>query len=327
MTAKTYDAIIMGAGPAGLTAGLYLARAKKRAIIVDTGTAGGQPIFTHKVANYPGLPELNGYELAFAMKNQAKGFGCDLETNVIIETIQLEGQPKRLVLEGGSVYEAPVMILATGGTPRGLGIPSEETFKARGISYCATCDGDFFTGKDIVVVGGGNTAIEEAISLTEYASSVTILHQFDHFQAFPQAVEEARKNERIHFIMDVEVLAFEGEESLNAVRYRENETGVEHRLETAGVFIFIGYVPNSKIAEGAMALSPAGEIPTDENMATAIPGVYAAGDVRQKRFRQLTTAVSDGTIAALASMEYMAKVEAEAAGQEHTARASAPTLT
>lgn len=327
MTTKTYDAIILGAGPAGLTAGLYLARAKKQALIVDTGTAGGQPIFTHKVANYPGLPELNGYELAFAMKNQAKGFGCVLETNVLIDELDVMGHPKRLVLKGGEVYEAPVVILATGGVPRGLGIPSEETFKAKGISYCSTCDGDFFTGKDIVVVGGGNTAIEEAVSLTEYASSVTILHQFDHFQAFPQAVEEARRNDKIRFIMDIEVLAFEGDDTLKAVRYRENQSGEEHVLETAGVFIFIGYVPNSKIAADVLELSPAGEIPTDENMATAVPGLYAAGDVRQKRFRQLTTAVSDGTIAALASMEYMAKRAAEDAGDEPSAPATTPTRT
>ncbi len=325
---KRYDAIVLGAGPAGLTAGIYLARARKSTLIIDQGTAGGQPIFTHKVANYPGLPEVNGYELAFTLKNQAKEFGCDLESNVEVTELRLDGDLKRVELDGEDVYEAPILIVATGGMPRGLGIPSEEEYKARGISYCATCDGDFFTGKDIVVVGGGNTALEEAVSLTAYASSVTILHQFDHFQAFPDAVKEAEKNDKIRFIMESEVVAFEGDEKLRRVRYRDKHSGEEHELETAGVFIFIGYVPNTTPFQGTLDLSPTGEILTDEFMATSLPGVYAAGDVRQKRYRQLTTAVSDGTIAALASMEYLDQQRAAQAGRATAPRAeAAPTLT
>lgn len=325
---KHYDAIVLGAGPAGLTAGIYLARAKKHTLIVDQGTAGGQPIFTHKVANYPGLPEVNGYELAFTLKNQAKEFGCDLESNVEVTALDLEGDLKAVELDGEDRYEAPILIVATGGMPRGLGLASEEDFKARGISYCATCDGDFFTDKDIVVVGGGNTALEEAVSLTQYARSVTILHQFDHFQAFPEAVKEAERNEKIRFLMQSEVVSFEGEERLSRVRYRDLATGEEKVIDTDGVFIFIGYVPATAPFEQRLDLSPAGEILTDENMATTLPGVYAAGDVRQKRYRQLTTAVSDGTIAALAAMEYLGQQQAAAAGQAPGQTAdSAPTLT
>lgn len=317
-----YDAIVLGAGPAGLTAGIYLARAKKRTLIIDEGTAGGQPILTHKVANYPGLPEVNGYELAFALKNQAKGFGCTLESNVEVTRLELEGPLKRVEVDGEEVYEAPILIVATGGTPRGLGIPSEETFRAKGISYCATCDGDFFTGKRIVVIGGGNTALEEAVSLTQYATSVTILHQFDHFQAFPKAVEEAKANPRIHFVMGAEVLAFEGEDTLSRVRYRDKGSGEERVIETDGVFVFIGYRPNTDPFKGVLALSPAGELVTDGQLATNVPGVFAAGDVRVKRYRQLTTAVADGTIAALAAMEYLATRESGGPRTE-----TAPTLT
>jgi len=309
-----YDTIILGAGPAGLTAGLYLARSKRRVLIVDQSTAGGQPILTHKIANYPGLPEVKGYEYAFALKNQALEFGCDLESNVEITRLELTGPVKRVELDGEDSYEAPTLIVTTGGMPRSLGIPSEETFRARGISYCASCDGDFFTDKDIVVVGGGNTALEEAVSLTRYARSVTVLHVLDQFQAFPQAVEEARANEKIHFVMQAEVTAFEGAERLERVRYLDHSTGQEQVLDTDGVFIFIGYVPNTAPFASTLTLSPRGEIVADEDMATNVEGVYAAGDVRQKRYRQLTTAVSDGTIAALAAIEFLDRRTALEAG-------------
>lgn len=325
-----YDAIILGAGPAGLTAGIYLARGKRRVLIVDQSTVGGQPIFTHKIANYPGLPEVNGYELAFALKNQAKEFGCDLESNVEVTRLELAGPTKRVELDGEDLYEAPTLIVTTGGMPRSLGIPSEQDFKARGISYCATCDGDFFTDKDIVVVGGGNTALEEAVSLTRYARSVTVLHVLDHFQAFPQAVEEARANEKIRFVMQAEVTAFEGDERLERVRYLDHATSTEQVLDTDGVFIFIGYVPNTAPFAETITLSPRGEILTDEDMATNVDGVFAAGDVRQKRYRQLTTAVSDGTIAALAAMEHLDRLAANAAGLASAPTRSAkiaPTLT
>lgn len=325
-----YDAIILGAGPAGLTAGIYLARSKRRVLIVDQSTAGGQPIFTHKIANYPGLPEVNGYELAYALKNQAKRFGCDLESNVEVTRLELTGPLKLVELDGEDIYEAPTLIVTTGGKPRSLGIPSEEEYKARGISYCATCDGDFFTDKDIVVVGGGNTALEEAVSLTRHARSVTILHVLEHFQAFPQAVEEARANPKIRFVMQAEVTAFEGDEHLERVRYVDHATGQEQVLEADGVFIFIGYVPNTEPFASTLTLSPRGEIIADEDMATNVDGVFAAGDVRQKRYRQLTTAVSDGTIAALAAIEFLDRRAAQETGQRPAATRSqeiAPTLT
>ncbi len=300
---QKYDAIVLGAGPAGLSAGIYLSRAKKRVAILDTGIAGGAPILTHAVANYPGVKEVPGYELAFSMKEQAVSFGCTVLDNVEIRSMTLLDADKQVEADG-VLYMAPTIIIATGGVPRKLGVPGEEKFNARGISYCATCDGDFFTGKDIAVVGGGNSALEEAVSLTAYASSVTILHEFDHFQAFKSAVAEAEANKKISFVMDCTVVEFVGDDMLSAVRIIENKSGKERLIPVAGAFIFIGYVPNSA-PFSELQLSDNGEIITDELMKTGIDGVFAAGDVRQKRYRQITTAVSDGTIAALSALEYL----------------------
>jgi thioredoxin reductase (NADPH) len=300
-----YDAIILGAGPAGLTAGIYMSRAHKKVVILDSGTIGGQVILSHKVANYPGVEEILGYQLARQMKKQAKSFGCFISSSVEIEDVSLEAETKEVHIRGGEVYRAPVLIIATGGTPRKLGIQGELDYQGRGISYCATCDGDFFTDQDIMVVGGGNSALEEAVTLTEYASSVTIVHQFDHFQAYPYAVEEARSNDKISFIMESEVVDFSGNEGVTGVTVRNRRTGDESILDVTGVFVFIGYVPNSTLFRDELELTEGGEIITDDQMRTGVAGVLAAGDVRQKRFRQITTAVSDGTIAALSALEYL----------------------
>ncbi len=300
-----YDAIVLGAGPAGLTAGIYLSRAHKKVAILDTGTIGGQVILSHKVANYPGVEEVLGYQLARQMKKQAKSFGCFISSNVEIETVSLKEEIKRVSVKDGEAFTAPVIIIATGGTPRKLGIEGELDYQGKGVSYCATCDGDFFTGQDIVVVGGGNSALEEAVSLTEYASTVTVVHQFDHFQAYPYAVEEARSNEKISFIMESEVVDFTGEEGLTGVTVRNRRTGEESILDVTGVFVFIGYVPNSSLFREEVEMTEGEEIITDDQMKTGLAGIFAAGDVRQKRYRQITTAVSDGTIAALSALEYL----------------------
>ena len=300
-----FDTIILGGGPAGLTAGMYLARAKMRVLIIDSGTVGGQTIMTHAIANYPGLEDVAGYQLAITMKQQAKKFGCTIVSHASIGRISLEGKVKTIWLGDGSEYLADTVIIATGGLPRSLGIDSEATFKSRGVSYCSTCDGDFFTGKDIVVIGGGNSALEEAVSLTTYARSVTILHQFDHFQAMPHYVEEARKNEKISFVMNVEVIEFTGESKLENVIVRHNATGELRNITTDGAFIFIGYVPNTRLFADVVSLNENRAVETDGDLRTNIDGVWAAGDVRNKKYRQITTAVSDGTIAALSILEYL----------------------
>jgi len=303
--ATHYGAVIVGAGPAGLTAGIYLARARVSTLVVDSGAAGGQVLLTHAVANYPGVLETPGAMLVRTMRKQARSFGVEIRTQTRLEILDAASTPKRLEVEGLGEITADTLILATGGAPRTLGMESEERLKGRGISYCATCDGDFFTDMEIVAIGGGNSALEEAVSLATYASKVTVIHEFDHFQALPWAVEEAQNHPRVQFKMAQEVLGFEGEENLEAVLLRDKTTGEEQALAARGAFIFIGYVPRTEGLEGVVELNERGEILTDEHMATSVAGVFAAGDNRAKRYRQITTAVSDGTIAALAALEYL----------------------
>jgi len=300
-----YDAIVIGAGPAGLTAGIYLSRAKLKTLILDEGTVGGQMVLTHEIANYPGVESISGYQLAGIMKKQAKSFGCVIKSNISVQRIELEGEVKSILLSDGNAYTANSIILTPGGRSRTLGVPGEDKLKGRGISYCATCDGDFFTGKEIIAVGGGNSALEEAVSLTKYASKVTIVHQFDHFQAFEHAIEEARNNPKIDFIMESTITAFHGNENLQSVDIRNLKTGSVSNFKADGTFIFIGYVPNTEFLKEKIDLNKWGEIVVGSDMSTSIEGVYAAGDSTAKRFRQVTTAVGDGTIAALAASNYL----------------------
>ncbi len=300
-----YDAIVIGAGPAGLTAGIYLSRARVRTLILSEGTVGGQMILTHEIANYPGVDSISGYQLSTIMRNQAKKFGCDIKSNILVETLNLEGDVKEVILADGRRFTADAVILSPGGRSRTLGVKGEDKLKGKGISYCATCDGDFFTDKEIIVVGGGNSALEEAVSLTKYASKVTIVHQFDHFQAFEFAVEEASNHPKISFMMESKITAFHGDENLNGVEITDLKTGEKENHAIDGVFIFIGYVPNTEFLEGKTELNKWNEIVVDADMQTSIKGVFAAGDSIAKRYRQVTTAVADGTIAALAASKYI----------------------
>lgn len=300
-----YDAIIIGAGPAGLTAGIYLSRARLQTLILDEGIAGGQMVLTHQVANYPGVENISGYQLANIMKKQALSFGCDIKTNITISNLNLDGEIKTVTLSNEHVYSANSIIIATGGRSRTLGVEGETEFKGKGISYCATCDGDFFTDKEIFVVGGGNSALEEAVSLTKYASKVTIVHQFDHFQAFEHAVKEAKDNPKINFIMESTISAFYGNQKLEHIDIKNLKTGEISNYKSDGVFVFIGYIPNTEFLNGKLELSKWGEIIVQPDMSTNIEGVYAAGDSITKRFRQVTTAVADGTIAALSASNFL----------------------
>ena len=305
MNDNLYDVIIVGAGPAGLSAGIYASRAKLHTLIVNKGTVGGQLVLTHEIANYPGVESMSGYQLANTMKKQAQAFGCEIRANVNVTGYDLTTNPKKVEINNKEVFYGKTIILAPGGLPRMLNIPGEQEFKGKGVSYCATCDGDFFTGKEIVVVGGGNSALEEAVSLTKYASKVTIVHQFDHFQAFPHAILEARSNLKIQLIMGSELREISGNESVRQVRIENLSSGEIMELKTDGVFIFIGYIANTRGLEGHITLNKNGEILTDNDMHTNIPGIFAAGDCIAKRYRQVTTAVSDGTIAALNAIEFI----------------------
>jgi len=304
---KIYDVMILGAGAAGLSAGIYASRGKLDTLILSEGVTGGQVVLTNEIANYPGVEMIKGYELADIMKRQAKSFGCTLKANVKIVSYRLAEEIKAVTLEDGRVFRAKAVILAPGGKPRSLNIPGEKEFEGRGISYCATCDADFFRDKRLIVVGGGNSALEEAVTLTHFASQVTIVHQFDHFQAFAHAVEQAERNPKISFVMGSELRAYVGNGTLQKVQVEQLKTGELTYLETDGVFVFIGYIPNTEAFQGLVKTNERGEFIVDQDMRTSLPGVFAAGDCVAKRYRQVTTAVSDGTIAALSATEYIRK--------------------
>ena len=304
---EVYDVMIIGAGAAGLTAGIYASRARLSTLIVNEGAVGGQMVLTEEIANYPGVPSTKGYMLANTMKQQAKSFGCKIKSNVKIASYHLDGKVKSVELEDGRSFKARAVILTPGGRPRTLNIPGEDQYKGRGVSYCATCDGDFFTGKEVVVVGGGNSALEEAVALTQYATRVTIVHQFNHFQAFKYAVEEAEKNPKIEFVMESELRGFYGNGKLETVELEHLPSLEKRKLKTDGAFIFAGYLPNTESLSGVVNLNEKNEIVTDAGMRTNIDGVFAAGDCIEKRYRQVTTAVADGTIAALSAADFLRK--------------------
>jgi len=306
-TKNHFDVIVLGGGPAGLTAGIYLSRARLRTLILNEGTIGGQMVLTHEIANYPGVESINGYQLSNIMKKQAKTFGCEIKSNIKIKDLMLEGDIKTIVLSDHSVYTSNAVILTPGGRSRTLNVAGEDLFKGKGISYCATCDGDFFTDKEIVVVGGGNSALEETVSLCKYVSKATIVHQFNHFQAFQYAVDEATTHKKINFIMESSIVAFHGNENLESVDIKNMITEEISNFKTDGVFIFIGYVPNTEFLKDKIKLNQWGEIVVNSDMQTDIEGVYAAGDSIAKKYRQITTSVGEATIAAMAASEYLHK--------------------
>ncbi len=302
-----FDVIILGAGAAGLTAGIYTSRAKLSTLILNEGAIGGQMTLTNEVANYPGVHTTSGYELATTMKEQAKNFGCKIKSNIAISHYDLKAGIKSIFLKNGQVYRAKSVIIAAGGVPRTLPIPGEEKFRGKGISFCATCDGEFFTNKEVVVVGGGNSALEEAVSLSKHAKKITIVHQFDHFQAFKHAILDAEKNPKINFIMESELLEFKGDQNIQSVIIKHLQTEKISELKTDGVFLFIGYSPKTESFKDIITLNERGEIPVDADMKTNIEGVFAAGDCIAKRYRQVTTSTAEGTIAALSAADYLNK--------------------
>lgn len=311
-----FDVIVIGAGAAGLTAGIYLSRAKVKTLILNEGVVGGQMVLTHEIANYPGVENISGYELARIMKAQAQKFGCIIKSNLKISSLEIDDDVKRVIVNNKDVYTSNAIIISTGGKSRMIGAINEDKFKGKGISYCATCDGDFFQDKEIIVVGGGNSALEEAVSLTKYASKVTVVHQFDHFQAFEHYVDEAKKNEKINYIMESKIIEFIGDEKLESVKIQHQSTKDITEMKIDGVFIFIGYVPNTESLEGSIELNQWKEIVVDKDMKTNIPGVFAAGDSIQKKYRQVTTAVADGTIAALSAADFINDLKKEKHEQE-----------
>jgi len=293
------DVVILGGGPAGLTAGIYLAQAHIKALVVDTALPGGYVSTTHQVSNYPGFIEpLNGYELSHRMTEQAKANGVQFRSAVEIDNISLDN--KTLRLDGFETVRARKMIIATGSRPKPLGVPGEREHLGHGISYCATCDAKYYDGKDVIVIGGGNSAIEESLFIAKFARTVTIVHRSEVLRANREAQAKAKAQPKISFLLNREILAIKKYGTFNmGVAVRDKLTGEETELATGGVFIFIGFIPNIDDFGGQIETDRWGYIDADREMRTNLPGIFSAGDVNAKHYRQITTAVADGTIAAI----------------------------
>lgn len=296
---SAWDLVVLGGGPAGLTAAIYAAQAKLRVVLVDTALPGGQVKTTHSVSNYPGFAKpMNGYMLAHEMHMQAEAQGVQFRSAVDVTDIDL--QNKTLVVDGLETLRARQIVLATGASPRALGVPGERELAGRGISYCATCDAKYYEEKEVIVIGGGNSAVEESLFITKFATRLTMVHQMAELTANKVAAEQAAANEKIAIRYLAEPRAFRRlENGRMAVDIEDVTTHQRETLEADGVFVFVGMVPNTAGFGDALVKDAWGYVKTDENMLTSVPGVYAVGDLRSKRIRQLTTAVGDGTIAAV----------------------------
>lgn len=298
---KEYDVIIIGAGPAGLSAAIYTSRAGLSTLVVDESSAGGQVKTTHQVANYPGFIEpIAGHELANRMKEQAKKYGTKFELAAEISALELTADKKWIEVDEDDRYSGKFVIIATGRSPRRLGLPGELKNQGQAISYCATCDGEFYKDKDIFVIGGGNSAMEESLLLLTYVKTLTIIHQFDELQAEKVTADKVKENPKVQFLWSHEPRSFTAKENQIEVEIENLKTKARETITRDGVFIFVGMLPNNGIVKGtSIKVNDYGYIPTAESMETNVPGIYAIGDIRDKHTWQITVAVGEGTIAAL----------------------------
>ena len=300
---ECYDIAIIGAGPAGMTAALYARRAGKRVLLLDGGGYGGQILQSHRVENYPGAPDISGMELAEQMMSQLRTL--ELEPTVAQVTgVRREASGWSVLCEGAE-HRAKAVILATGVTYRRLGVTGEDRFIGRGVSFCATCDGRFFKGREVAVVGGGNTALQDAILLSGLCSRVYLIHRREGFRAEPRLLERVRAAENVEIITDTVVEEIRGAFALQSVALKNVKTDERRELAVSGFFEAVGNLPRNAAFADLVELDAEGYILADESCTTSTRGVFAAGDCRQKKIRQLTTATADGTVAALAAIEYL----------------------
>lgn len=303
-----YDVIIIGGGPAGLTAGLYAARARLNVLLVERLAPGGQVLTTDWVENYPGFPEgISGFELMERMKTQVLNFGLPIRLE---EVVGLEFASKeKIVITNKERMEAKALIFATGATPRKLGIEGEELLTGKGVSYCATCDGPFYRDQEVAVIGGGDTALEEALFLTRFASKIYLAHRRDTLRAIKLLRERAMGEEKIKFLWDTVPLRILGRNGVEGIELKNVKTGEVHRMEVRGVFIFVGTQSNADVIHGMVRQDENGFVITDEKMETSVPGVFAVGDIRSKAWRQISTAVGDGATASFFAERYLENLE------------------
>ena len=303
---KIYDMIVVGGGPGGYTAALYAARAGMQVAVVEKLAAGGQMAQTHQVDNYPGFEDgIDGIDLADKMQDQAHRFGAET-IYAQVEQLELEAVPKTVHTDQGD-YFAKTVVIATGANPRKLGLPMEQEFTGRGVHYCAACDGMFYRGNTVVVVGGGNTAAADALALSRIAQKVYVVHRRDTLRATKLYHKPLLEAKNVEFLWNSAITALEGDGRLSSVVVKDLQNGQERSLEVNGLFVSIGRVPATALVEGQLQLDQAGYIQAGENTESSLPGVYAVGDVRSKQVRQIVTAVADGAVAAHAAESYLAQ--------------------
>lgn len=304
-----YDILIVGAGPAGMTAAIYGQRGGKKTIVFDKLSYGGQVINTAEVANYPGIPNMTGLDFAEKTYNQMKDLGAEMSYEEISEIKDADKSIKTVITTSGKEYQCKAIIIATGSSPRPLGVENGERFKGAGISYCATCDGAFFRNKTVAVCGGGNTALEDAEVLSDIAEKVYLIHRRDEFRADATNVKRVKEKKNVELVLDSVVTAIKGERFIQSLEVQNKKTEEKRELKIDGLFVAIGQMPENDIFKDIVKLNKAGYIEAGEDCLTGTDGIFAAGDCRTKKVRQITTAVSDGAIAALAAIEHINKTE------------------
>ena len=304
-----YDILIIGAGPAGMTAAIYGQRGGKKTIVFDKLSYGGQVINTAEVANYPGIPNMTGLDFADKTYNQMKDLGAEMSYEEISEIRDADKPIKTVITTSGKEYQCKAIIIATGSSPRPLGVENEDRFRGAGISYCATCDGAFFRDKTVAVCGGGNTALEDAEVLSDIAEKVYLVHRRDEFRADATNVKRVKSKKNVELVLDSVVTAIKGERFIQGIDVENKKTGEKRELKIDGLFVAIGQMPENEIFRDIVTLNKAGYIEAGEDCLTGTDGIFAAGDCRAKKVRQITTAVSDGAIAALAAIDHINKTE------------------
>lgn len=322
-----YDVVIVGGGPSGLSAAIYMARARYKVLVIEKEKIGGQITITAEIVNYPGLEKISGKELTQSMKDQAEAFGAEFLMAEVLE-MELDQDIKVLHTTGGE-YRALGVILATGANPRKLGFTGEKEYQGRGVAYCATCDGEFFTGMEVFVIGGGFAAVEEGIFLTKYATKVTMIVRGDDFTCAKTVSDQVAKEKKIQVKFHTEILEAGGDGMISYARFRDKKTGEEWTYKEEdgsgfGIFVFAGYVPNTAWMGGTVACDDSGYLITDENQKTSVDGVYGAGDVCIKNLRQVVTAVSDGAVAATSLEKHVASIHDKLQLPEFSRKAADP---
>jgi len=308
MKTEKYDIVIVGGGPAGMTAGIYAARARMKTLLIESMSVMGQAMMTEMIENYPGVTEVSGFALVETFKTQARSFGLEIRQDTVV-TVKKSDAAEWLVESETARYETNAVIIATGARAKKLQVPGEEKFTAKGVSYCGTCDGAFFKEKHIAVIGGGDTAVEEALFLTKFGRQITIIHRRERLRAAKILQERAERHEKIKFIFDSIVEEIKGAGTVDEIVIKNVKTGEKQDLVCDGVFIFVGWEANTGFLKNVVELSDKNGIITDEEMKTSARGIFAAGDCRKKLLHQVITACGDGAVAAYTAGQYVDEVK------------------